>query len=429
MCAARLRFKLGSVTSRAQTSPLLSANRPFRLLLCSLAVSSCGDWLYNVALLAFVYDRTGSPTWVAATTVCRIAPVLLLGPIGGALADRWDRRSLLIGADLARALLMAALAALVACDGPPAAAPALAALASAAGAATPPCVAACVARFVPAAQLRTANGLRAAVGQGAIVVGPAAGAVLLALAGPAPAIALNGLTFLVSLAAVAAIPAGPAFAPARGSAAVRPGLFADVAAGARALRGSPVAVRLVAADVLCSAVYGLLTVALVLIARRLGAGDGGYGLLLAACGAGGIAGAAAVGALAAARSWRGALALGLAAVGLGLALLGAAPGIAAALLLALLLGAGLVVAEVLTETALPSLLGEEILARASGLLLPAAIAGILAGSLLGGPLVALLGLAGALFAAGLLVLLAAGLLLRRPLTVAPLAATEAASTR
>ena len=46
----------------------LPGGRPFHLLLTSLAVSSCGDWLYNVALLAFVYERTRSATWLAVTT-------------------------------------------------------------------------------------------------------------------------------------------------------------------------------------------------------------------------------------------------------------------------------------------------------------------------------------------------------------------------
>src|SRR3954452_1467909 len=87
-----------------------ASRRPFHLLLVSLAVSSLGDWLYNVALLAFVYERTGSPGWVAATTVARVPPMLVLGPFGGALADRHDRRRLLIASDLGRALLMAALA-------------------------------------------------------------------------------------------------------------------------------------------------------------------------------------------------------------------------------------------------------------------------------------------------------------------------------
>ncbi|MBV8948970.1 MAG: hypothetical protein JOZ95_26350 [Solirubrobacterales bacterium] len=44
----------------------LLGDRRFRLLLCSLAVSSCRDWLYNVALLALVFDRTGSATWSRA---------------------------------------------------------------------------------------------------------------------------------------------------------------------------------------------------------------------------------------------------------------------------------------------------------------------------------------------------------------------------
>ena len=36
----------------------------FRRLLASLAVSQAGDWLYNLALLAFVYERTHSSTWL-----------------------------------------------------------------------------------------------------------------------------------------------------------------------------------------------------------------------------------------------------------------------------------------------------------------------------------------------------------------------------
>ena len=46
----------------------LPGGRPFHLILLSLAVSSGGDWLYNVALLALVFERTGSATWVALTT-------------------------------------------------------------------------------------------------------------------------------------------------------------------------------------------------------------------------------------------------------------------------------------------------------------------------------------------------------------------------
>src|SRR5438270_11419758 len=84
----------------------LPGGRPFHLLLAGLAISACGDWLYNVALLALVYERTGSATWVSLTTAARLIPVVTLGPLGGVLADRYDRRRLMVGADLMRAGLM-----------------------------------------------------------------------------------------------------------------------------------------------------------------------------------------------------------------------------------------------------------------------------------------------------------------------------------
>src|ERR1700684_3204431 len=76
--------------------------RSFHLLLVGLAASSCGDWLYNVALLALVYGRTHSPTLTAITPAARVAPMLVLGPFSGALVDRLDRRALMIGSDLVR---------------------------------------------------------------------------------------------------------------------------------------------------------------------------------------------------------------------------------------------------------------------------------------------------------------------------------------
>ena len=54
----------------------------FRRLLAALAASQLGDWLYNLALLALVFERTRSATWVAVTTAARIAP-LLLAPARG----------------------------------------------------------------------------------------------------------------------------------------------------------------------------------------------------------------------------------------------------------------------------------------------------------------------------------------------------------
>src|SRR6187551_1121826 len=93
---------------------LFRRNTALRRLLAALAVSQLGDWLYNLALLALVYDRTHSVAWTAATTCARVLPMVLLGPFGGVLADRYDRRRLMIASDVARVGAMVLLAAVAA---------------------------------------------------------------------------------------------------------------------------------------------------------------------------------------------------------------------------------------------------------------------------------------------------------------------------
>src|ERR1700744_1209882 len=82
----------------------------FRSLLAGLAVSQIGDWLYNLALVTLVYQRTGSALWAGIATGARVAPLIVLGPAGGVLADRFNRRHLMVASDLLRLGLMAAVA-------------------------------------------------------------------------------------------------------------------------------------------------------------------------------------------------------------------------------------------------------------------------------------------------------------------------------
>jgi MFS family permease len=407
---------LNTTTSRRRRLP---GGRPFHLILLALGTSALGDWLYNVALLALVFGRTGSATWVALTTAARVLPIVVLGPLGGVLADRRDRRTLMIGADAARMVLMAGLAVVAAAGLPIVLAPMLAALATAASTVTSPSVAASTPRLVRDDELQRANALRSAIGQGAIVAGPALGAVVLAVSDPAVAILVNAATFAVSAAAVLAIGPNEAFQPRSRAQGDMPSFFADLTAGARALRGAPTAVRLVAGDVLCSGVYGLLTVLLVLVSRQVGAGAGGYGLLLGGFGAGGLVGAAIMSRADAPATWRRTLAVALLLVATSLAALGQSTTVVEALVLAVLGGGGMIVGEVLSDTALPRMLDDDVLGRAYGLALPVSLSGIVVGSLVAGPLVSLLGLHGAFAAAGAFVAVGAALLLRRPLAVAP----------
>jgi MFS family permease len=90
----------------------------FRRLLELRAVSSLGDGLFQgglVGALLFNPERATSPWEIAADFAVLFLPYSLLGPFAGALLDRWDRRGVLIGANLARLLLMVAVALLLVC--------------------------------------------------------------------------------------------------------------------------------------------------------------------------------------------------------------------------------------------------------------------------------------------------------------------------
>ena len=88
---------------------------PARLHRREGAVSQLGDWLYNAALLGYVYSATGSAGWVGAATgnSAGSSPMRCSVPVGGAVADRYDRRTVLLVGDVLRCLQMVVLAVVV----------------------------------------------------------------------------------------------------------------------------------------------------------------------------------------------------------------------------------------------------------------------------------------------------------------------------
>ena len=168
----------------------------FRALLAGLAVSQAGDWLYNIALVTLVYERTAVGDVGGVTTAARIVPMVVLGPFGGVVADRFDRRRVMVGLRLIRLALMLALALVAAANLPVVLAPVIAALATAAASPVPAvgsrdhAAAGRRARTCPAR-----NAARAAVAGAGIIAGPALGGVLLLLGPPALAFLVNAATF------------------------------------------------------------------------------------------------------------------------------------------------------------------------------------------------------------------------------------------
>ncbi len=81
-------------------------NRNLKLLWFGQVISQAGDSLYQIALIWLLLEMTGSATVTGLVTMSSFLPTLLFGLWAGVLADRMDRRSLMMGSDMIRALLV-----------------------------------------------------------------------------------------------------------------------------------------------------------------------------------------------------------------------------------------------------------------------------------------------------------------------------------
>src|SRR6516165_12024360 len=268
---------MGETTVRAYRDVLAIPGA--RALIGASAASQIGNWLYNAALLGYVYTATHSAGWVGAATICRLLPFVLLGPFGGAVADRYSRRAVLLAGDALRLLVMAAIAATVAAAGPVALVIAFTAVASAAGCAEKPAAMGLLPRLVGETRLGPANALLHTVQDLGVLIGPAIGAILLGVAPAWIAFLANGATFAVSAVLISTM--RPDAAPARGYASG----VAQLAEGLRTVRTTAFAPWLIVVVAMVEFTYGAQTVQLVVYARQsLGLGSDGYGVLLTAAG-------------------------------------------------------------------------------------------------------------------------------------------------
>jgi MFS family permease len=87
----------------------LLRRRDFGLLWFGGFVSVAGDWVLDVALPFFVYDRTGSTVATAGMIVAELVPGVVLGSVGGVFADRWNRKRVLVLGNLLAAATVALL--------------------------------------------------------------------------------------------------------------------------------------------------------------------------------------------------------------------------------------------------------------------------------------------------------------------------------
>jgi MFS family permease len=370
-----------------------------RLALARL-ISVTGGAAAFAALNFTIYERTGSTAWLSASLLLTFGVAGLFSPIGGAIGDRFDRRQVMIASDLGGAACFAAMA-LVRDPGW------LLAVAFVAAVVETPfwsASAAAVPNMVSSEDLSWANGLLQLGGNAGIMLGPALGGALLAVLGAGPVFGANAVSFVVSAALVATVHGR--FAGDRGDEEEHRGLAAGVTfiARDRVLR------TMVLAWVVFVLGIGVAMVADVPLAEAFGTGSTGYGLMIAAWGAGSVLGSLSGRWMTEATEPR-ALVLGTAVIGVTTAGIALSPWFPPVLVLLFAAGLGdavtMVAEKGIQQRRTPDAVRSRVVA-ASEAAISLAIA---VGFALGGPVVDLIGPRGAYAIGGASALLAAAVLL------------------
>ena len=68
-------------------------------------LSLTGTWMQRIAVGWLTWELTQSPTWLGLVAMADFFPVVLMGPLGGALADRFDRIRIMVGAQIIASLM------------------------------------------------------------------------------------------------------------------------------------------------------------------------------------------------------------------------------------------------------------------------------------------------------------------------------------
>lgn len=262
------------------------SHRDFRRFWFGALVSNTGGWMQNAAVPVVAFNLSGRPGDVGITGFFQYVPFMVMGLVGGALADRYPRRRLLILTQIAQAVFALGLFALVASGS--ATTTSLSVLAFGAGLAgglNVPIWQSFVTELVPRDTLLNAVTLNSAQFNAARALGPFLAGVVIAGWGAQWAFALNASSYFVVIGVLIVI---------RGTSDGRvidtgQRFVARVRAGAQHLRSSPpivaCCVAIVAVAGLGSPLFSYLPV---IGTDELGIDGAGLGLLFGAAGAGSV---------------------------------------------------------------------------------------------------------------------------------------------
>ena len=205
----------GAIAETRSSLATVFRNQALRRINLALSGSMIGDWAYATAVMVWAYGAGGA-TAVGVFGTVKLAVAAIGAPFTSALADRMPRRTLMVGCDLIRAVVVAGAAALVEWDGPELLVFALAVLAGLVGTAFRPAQLSLTPSLVDEPdELTAANGVASTIESLSFFLGPALGGLLLGVADVATVFLLNALTFVWSAVLVAGVRVRPAATAAR----------------------------------------------------------------------------------------------------------------------------------------------------------------------------------------------------------------------
>ncbi|WP_116201252.1 MFS transporter [Amycolatopsis circi] len=253
---------------------------PLRLFLAGTLSSRIGDTADLVALNWYVVEQTGSATALATVNVVRLAPILLFTAPAGWLADRYDKRRLLAGLRVALFVSTLCLAWIVTAGGPLWLVCAMVFARASAGSAEP------VLRQTLLPSLRGQRPLTAVIAMhsaclnGAMILGPAVGALVLAVSSVRTAFWFNAFCTLVALCCLTVLPEHDPAPTASGPSPPAESVW-------RLLRQNPAMRRQIALAMGPMLFAFPYTAMMPLLSKDLFDGDGSTAALLLTCGAAG----------------------------------------------------------------------------------------------------------------------------------------------
>ena len=291
-------------------------------------ISLGGDWFLWVAINGLIYEATGKAIYVGLAILAQEFAFFLASPIGGMLADRVDRRKLMIVCDLARAVICLAFLLV----GPDTLWLAYVLLPLLASFAAPfdPALSAATPNVVDTGDLPVANALNGSLWGTMLAVGAGLGGIVSEAFGADTAFLVNAASFLVSAALLSSI--RRRFSESRAKATEHPGAIEATRETWRFARRDHRVLSLLAVKFGFGAAAGLLALIPVMALNVFESGKVGFGILMAARGVGALIGPFLGHRIAGPGHRRlfPAIGLSLAVFGLGYMALGAAPSLAIA---------------------------------------------------------------------------------------------------